>query len=180
MEAFSIFAKRYPVLLGLPLTWGHMDAYAHLNNVQYFRLFESSRLAHFQALMRAAPPGLDKRAWLEGKSSAGPILAATACRFRAPLTFPDALVIGSSVCAVGDRRFTLQHGIFSHKLGVTAAEGTGEVVLYNYPALKKASEFPPALREAIAAVEATAATRSAEELERVFRSTGGEGTFDLV
>lgn len=182
MEAFSAFARRYPVLLGVPLTWGHMDAYRHLNNVAFIRLLESSRMHHFQALMRgvAADAALDRAAWLGGTSSAGPILASISCRFRAPLTFPDALCIGSSVTALGELRFSMAHAVYSHRLGAVAAEGAGEVVLYDYQALRKAREFPPALREAIGAVEATAASRGAEELAALFASTGGGQRYELI
>ena len=181
MEAFSAFARRFPVLLGVPLTWGHMDAYKHLNNVSYIRLLESSRLEHFRELMRRADPAaLDREAFLNGSSSAGPILQSISCRFRAPLTFPDALCIGSSVTAVGDLRFSMAHAVFSHKLGAIAAEGAGEVVLYDYKQLRKAREFPPPLREAIGAVEASAASRGAEELAALFASTGGGQRHELI
>ena len=182
MEAFTAFARRFPVLLGVPLTWGHMDAYQHLNNVAYIRLLESSRLEHFRELMRrvADPAALDREAFLNGSSSAGPILQSISCRFRAPLTFPDALCIGSSVTALGDLRFSMAHAVFSHRLGAIAAEGAGEVVLYDYKLLRKAREFPPPLREAIGAVEASAASRGAVELAALFASTGGGQRYELI
>jgi acyl-CoA thioester hydrolase len=181
MEAFRAFAQRFPVLLTEALPWGAMDAYAHLNNVHYIRLFESSRLQHFRALMRHVPAdaALDRAAWLAGKSACGPILAATTCRYRAPLTFPDALVVGSTISAVGADRFTLQHSVFSHRLGRVAAEGSGEVVLYDYTALRKASAFPPALRAAIGAVEGAAAARTDAELRGLWASTGGGQSHEL-
>ena len=42
LEGFSI-------RVALPLTWGQMDAFAHVNNTQYFRWFEDVRMAYFQA-----------------------------------------------------------------------------------------------------------------------------------
>jgi hypothetical protein len=39
--------KSFPVLLLIPVAWGHMDAYAYVNNCQYFQYFESTRMSHF-------------------------------------------------------------------------------------------------------------------------------------
>jgi acyl-CoA thioester hydrolase len=188
-SAFRAFAARFPVLTAQPLIWGAMDAYQHLNNVAYIRLFESSRLEHFRAVMRRIPhdaataaAAFDCQGWLAGRHAAGPILASTSCRYRVPLTFPDALVVGSAVTDVDTERlrFTLQHAVFSHRLGVVAAEGTGVVVLYDYLALRKASAFPPQLRQAIAAVEGATAARTEAECRALFHATGGGQRHDLI
>ena len=36
----------------VPLHWGEMDAFAHMNNVSYFRHFETARIVHFEAMVR--------------------------------------------------------------------------------------------------------------------------------
>ena len=35
----------YPVVIEIPVAWGEMDAYGHVNNIVYFRYFESARIA---------------------------------------------------------------------------------------------------------------------------------------
>ena len=35
----------YPVRIEVPVAWGEMDAFGHVNNVVYFRYFESARIA---------------------------------------------------------------------------------------------------------------------------------------
>ena len=67
------------------LVWGDMDAFQHLNNVAYFRLFESVRIAYFNELGILETMGL---------KNLGPILHSTDCRYRIPLTYPDALLLG--------------------------------------------------------------------------------------
>ena len=67
--------KEFPVQVRIPVAWGDMDAFNHVNNVVYFKWFESARIAYFEhtesmGVMRA-----------EG---IGPILASTSCRYRAP------------------------------------------------------------------------------------------------
>jgi len=42
--------RDYPVIIEIPLAWGEMDAFQHLNNVVYFRYFESARIAYFDAI----------------------------------------------------------------------------------------------------------------------------------
>ena len=36
---------RFPVVIELPVQWGEMDAFGHVNNVVYLRWFESGRIA---------------------------------------------------------------------------------------------------------------------------------------
>src|SRR5262245_13127504 len=113
----------YPVLIELPVVWGEMDAYRHVNNIVYFRYFESSRLEYFQRV-----------GWFEyeQRTGIGPILAATSARFRKALSYPDTILVGARVVAVGADRFTLQHRIVSRKLNALSTEGEGTVVSFHY------------------------------------------------
>jgi acyl-CoA thioesterase FadM len=40
----------YPVVIEVPVAWGEMDAFGHLNNIVYFRYFESARIAYFHKI----------------------------------------------------------------------------------------------------------------------------------
>ena len=42
--------SHYPVILAIPVAWGDMDAFQHVNNVVYFRYFESARIAYLERL----------------------------------------------------------------------------------------------------------------------------------
>jgi acyl-CoA thioester hydrolase len=42
----------YPVIIEIPLAWGDMDAFQHVNNVVYFKHFESARIAYFEKIDR--------------------------------------------------------------------------------------------------------------------------------
>ena len=39
--------KSFPVVAKIPVRWGDMDSFQHVNNVSYFRYFESARIAYF-------------------------------------------------------------------------------------------------------------------------------------
>ena len=41
---------RYPVSIVIPVAWGDMDAFQHVNNVTYGRWLESARIAYFRRI----------------------------------------------------------------------------------------------------------------------------------
>jgi len=131
----------YPVTLEIPVAWGDMDAFEHVNNTVYFRWFESARIAYFRQVGALE---------VMQTTGVGPILAATQCRFKLPLTFPDEVVAGARVPAdsIGEDRFTMHYAVASRRHGRVAAEGNGLVVTYDYAAASKAP-IPDQLRRRI-------------------------------
>lgn len=114
---------RCKVVIDVPVAWGEMDAFQHVNNVVYFRYFESARIAYFDRVninehMKA--------------SGIGPILASTQCRFKAPLTYPDQLQVATYVSEISEDRFTMQYYVKSMSSNRVAAEGEGLIVFYDY------------------------------------------------
>src|SRR5262249_30843986 len=118
----------FPVVIELPVVWGEMDSYRHVNNVVYFRYFESARLEYFRRM-----------GWFEYEKEhgIGPILAATQARFRRPLTYPDTISVGARISAIGEDRCTMDYRLVSHRLEDVAAEGHGTIVTYHYGEGKK-------------------------------------------
>ena len=74
----------------------------HVNNIVYFRYFESARLAYFERV-----GFLDEMK----RSGVGPILATTQCRFRKPLTYPDRIRVGATVKNLREDHFTMLYCI---------------------------------------------------------------------
>jgi acyl-CoA thioester hydrolase len=139
--------RGYPVVIEIPVAWGDMDAFQHVNNVVYFRYFESARVAYM------AKAGLFPQAQGGG---VGVILGAIQCAFKFPLTYPDTVWAGARVTAVGEDRITMHHIVVSQRHGRVAAEGEGVLVAYDYRALRKAV-VPDELRRRIAELEEQAA-----------------------
>jgi len=133
----------FPVIIKTHVAWGEMDAFQHVNNIVYFRYFESGRMAYFERINFADP---------NAHEGIGPILAHTQCRFRKALTYPDTISIATRVSEIGDDRFTMEVCVFSHRLQKIAAEGTAEIVAFNYGENKKA-QLPEAVRKNIEALE---------------------------
>jgi acyl-CoA thioester hydrolase len=137
------FLDGFPAVVELPVVWGEMDAFAHVNNVVYFRYFETARIAY-----------CDKIGFLETikASGIGPILASVRCDFRKPLTFPDKIFVGVMISEMSADRFLMQHRIVSEKLQKIAAEGESLIVSYDYRVGRKAP-IPDDVRKKIEKLE---------------------------
>ena len=71
-------ANEQPVQVSrIPIRWGDMDAYGHVNNAVYFRYMEQARVD----LLDAVGVPIDTR-------TQGPVIVHTACTFLAPLNYP--------------------------------------------------------------------------------------------
>lgn len=134
--------SEFPVTIRQPVAWGDMDAYAHVNNIRYFRYFESSRVRYFEEVET-------------GQGNVGPILAETSCKYLFPVTYPDTLIVGSRVMTYSEDRFEVQHAAWSEQHDRLVAIGTAIIVPYDYEALAKA-DLPPEWIEAIVALESRA------------------------
>jgi acyl-CoA thioester hydrolase len=129
-----------PVSIDIPVAWGDMDAFGHVNNTVYLRWFESVRIAFFYA---AAVPH-QRVALIQA-----PILAHTSCTFELPLAFPDTVCVTASVGRVGTKSFTMLYEVHSHTHQRRAAHGDGVVVWYDYPS-QRSAPIPDDLRQRLA------------------------------
>ena len=123
------FDDRYPAQVPIQVRWGDMDAFGHVNNVHYFRYFESARIVFLESL------GLSSQMTSSG---IGPILASTKCRYLLPVTYPDELIAGTTISKIEKDRFTMDYALFSTRASRLAAIGNGVVVSYDYETGKKA------------------------------------------
>lgn len=133
----------YPVRLALPVQWGDMDAYGHVNNTVFFRYFESARIEY-----------LNLCGFLDSyeKDRVGAILQSTECRFRLPLFHPDTVLVGGRASEVAEDRFTMRYVVVSVAADRTAGEGSGVVVSYDYQRREKCP-LPPQVRQKIEELE---------------------------
>lgn len=118
----------YPVVIEIPVAWGEMDAMNHVNNIVYFRYFESARIAYFEKV--------DLIGYMT-ETGIGPILATTSCKFKIPLSYPDKVPIGAKVVSIEEDRFVMNYLVISKKHQKVAAEGDGVIVTFNYREGKK-------------------------------------------
>jgi acyl-CoA thioester hydrolase len=136
----------FPVTIEIPVAWGEMDAFQHVNNIVYFRYFESGRIAYLEQM------GMMEAMAAHG---VGPILASASCKFKFPLTYPDRVLVGVRVGEIGEDRFVMHYRIVSTRHHRIAAEGEGVIVSYDYQNQRKAV-LPAAVRARIEEIEAGA------------------------
>ncbi|KIE22563.1 thioesterase [Vibrio sinaloensis] len=135
--------KDFPVITKVPVAWGEMDALQHVNNVVYFRYFETARLEYFDKI---------KLLVNIAESQIGPVLGETSCRYKLPITYPDTLLIGSRVVDLQDDRFTMEYQIVSQKLGQISTVGKATCVMFDFKNNSKAL-VPDIVKQAILDLE---------------------------
>jgi acyl-CoA thioester hydrolase len=143
MQGREDILSEYPVIIELPVLWGHMDAFRHVNNTVYFRYFESARIVYGDKV--------EMYRFLK-EEGVGPILASTACNFLKPLVYPDTVEVGCRTSALSDSEMEQEYGIFSHRLQRLAAAGSARIVAYDYQKLRR-TNFPHLLIENILKLE---------------------------
>ncbi len=131
----------FPVCFEYEVVWGDMDAFLHVNNVVYFRYFESARMRFFEMT------GIDAYRTSVG---IGPILGATSCKYIRPVTYPDRLWSAARYQegSLEEDRFVMDNIVYSEEYEQPVAVGSAEVVFYDYKNLCKAS-IPEHLRSQI-------------------------------
>ena len=134
----------FPIRLELPVQWGELDAFHHVNNTSYLRWCESARIAYFTAIGVAIE--------LEAvRTGPRPILARAAIDYRAPVTFPDTITAEASVRSFGTTSFVMAYRLSSRAQGRVVAEGDSVIVLLDPQGVKQ--PIPPELRARIEALE---------------------------
>ena len=134
----------WPVSVELPVQWGEMDDFGHVNNAVFLRWFESARIAYFQHLWSERPSG----------DEVGPILARMEIDYRLPLQYPDTVSCEATVTSLGNSSFHMAYRLFSEaRGGAVAAEGDSVVVMIDYRS-GKSVPLTQNLRTTIEAVEA--------------------------
>lgn len=130
----------FSVITTVPVQWGDMDAFGHVNNVVYIRWFESARIDLLAALPECGvsmqPGGI------------GPILAAVQCDFKRQMTHPDTACIGSRVAAVGRTSVEIEHSVFSLQQREFTAAGKSVMVVFDYAA-NRPVRVPEQLRKVL-------------------------------
>lgn len=126
-----------PVTIEVPVAWGDMDAFGHVNNVVFLRWFESGRIALFG---KVGVPHEDV-----GQQCA-PILAKTTCNFVAPVKYPATVRVHTTIARIGNKSFTMAYRIERADTDAVVAQGDGVVVWYDYAAQASAA-IPDDLRQ---------------------------------
>ncbi|MDX1434630.1 MAG: thioesterase family protein [Gammaproteobacteria bacterium] len=131
------------------------DIYAHVNNVHYYSFFDTV-IAHY--LIHEG--GLDIHA-----GAVIGLCVESACRYRRPIAFPQAVDAGLRVGHLGNSSVRYEVGLFGEGEDEVAAEGHFVHVFVDR-ATRRPQSLPVPIREALARIAAGPATRAQSSSER--------------
>lgn len=117
------FLSEFPVITELPVQWGDQDALGHVNNVVFFRWWETARIDYCREI------GLMRD---DASLAIGTVLAAMQCDFRRQLAFPDTVRIGSRLARVGNSSIRIEHRLISLTQNEIAAEAVSTIVAFDF------------------------------------------------
>lgn len=135
----------FPCRTVVAVQWGDVDRLQHVNNVVYFRWYETARIRYFEEL------GFDQHV----PEGVGPILASIRCDYRAQLTYPDSISVQCSTTKIGRSSSSHVYRVVSERQGKVVAEGEGTWVCFDYGS-NASLPIPDALVKAIEAYEGRA------------------------
>ncbi|HTD91482.1 MAG TPA: thioesterase family protein [Burkholderiales bacterium] len=116
----------------LPLRFADMDADQHVNNAEFYRYMEEARMRWVHTLGLAMTP-----------PAPIPVLAASACSFRAPLYYPGNVTVEIFLGRMGTSSVRTHYLLRSGD--VLAAEGYG-VSVWVDPKTQRPIALPDAVR----------------------------------
>ncbi|MFT4763687.1 MAG: acyl-CoA thioester hydrolase [Oleispira sp.] len=113
----------YPVVIEVPVAWGEMDSFKHVNNVHYFRYFESARTKYVEEL---------KILDFMNDYAKGPILSETSAKFLAPVSYPDTLSIGIRSIKAKGGKLIQEYAIWSQEQSRLVTKGESTMLFFDY------------------------------------------------
>ncbi|QER40807.1 acyl-CoA thioesterase [Acinetobacter suaedae] len=129
----------YSVVHKQSVAWGDMDAFGHVNNVQYYRYMESARIAYLMALNIFEQDILT-------------VVASSQCKYLSPVFYPDVLHVGARIEEVRNSAFRMQYVLWSEQQKQIIATGDAVMVCVDKASAKK-SNIPENIKEKIIQLE---------------------------
>ncbi|MCE1183966.1 MAG: acyl-CoA thioesterase [Rhodocyclales bacterium] len=99
----------------MPIRWGDMDAYGHVNNTVYFRYMEQARVEWIEDMDVPVRPG-----------GTGPVIINASCTFLKPMNYPGTVEVRTYVGHPG--RSSVQTHVEMLIDGELYAEGAAKIV----------------------------------------------------
>jgi len=126
----------------IDVQWADVDRMQHVNNVVFFRWFETARTNYFDLLDFKANAGAD----------AFPILVSIGCDYRAQMRHPDVVRVAYATRRVGRSSVAHAYRVTSERQQALVAEGAGTWICFDYR-LQQSMAIPDRLLQAMRRVE---------------------------
>ena len=141
--------KSWPIVTEIPVLWGDMDDFGHVNNIVYLKWCETSRIELFLKIWGINKEDIQLHINSRVK---GPILANFNMNYKIALKYPDTVIIKSRISKIGNTSFGISHELFSKNNGdnvvgnadsvvVMVDYSNGEKIIINTETRKKLKSF---------------------------------------
>ena len=125
----------------MPVRWGDLDALGHVNNVQYYRYYESARVDYAEQVFGIRMP--DRQ---------GIVLADMQCSFLRQLHYPAQLEVGTRTSRLGNTSARLTTAIFIEGEAKPVSTAQGVVVWFDFEQ-QRSCRVPEPIRQAVQSFE---------------------------
>ena len=123
------------IITEIPVLWGDMDDFGHVNNIIYLKWCETSRVELFREIWNLK--SLKMQDIME-KEGMGPILANFNMNYKIPIQYPDMITVKTRITSIGNTSFGVGHELFSKtNKDKIVASGESVIVMINYKSGKK-------------------------------------------
>ena len=122
--------NRWPIITEIPVLWGDIDDFGHVNNIIYLKWCETSRVELFREVWNLKSLKMEDILAEEG---IGPILANFNMNYRIPVEYPDIITVKTRVAKIGNTSFGVSHELYSKMNGDNiVANAESVIVMINY------------------------------------------------
>lgn len=106
----------YPLHFQQTVAWGDMDAFGHVNNVMYYRYFESARIEYLEQFNIFNYDVIT-------------VISKSDCRYLSPVFYPDQLVVATRVEEIRNSAMRMRYTLFSQSQNKVVADGEAVIVV---------------------------------------------------
>ena len=106
----------YPLHFQQTVAWGDMDAFGHVNNVMYYRYFESARIEYLEQFNIFNYDVIT-------------VISKSDCRYLSPVFYPDQLVVATRVEEMRNSALRMRYTLFSNSQNKIVADGEAVIVI---------------------------------------------------
>lgn len=133
--------SRYPVIHQQSVAWGDMDAFGHVNNVQYYRYMESARIRYLDTLNIF-------------NQNVVTVVASNQCKYLRPVVYPDQLKVATRVEELRNSAFRMSYILWSEAQENIVATGDAVIVCVDNNTMQKTA-IPEHIKDQIRKLEST-------------------------
>lgn len=133
--------SRYPVIHQQRVAWGDMDAFGHVNNVQYYRYMESARIRYLDTLNIF-------------NQNVVTVVASNQCKYLRPVVYPDQLKVATRVEELRNSAFRMSYILWSEAQENIVATGDAVIVCVDNSTMQKTA-IPEHIKDQIRKLEST-------------------------